>query len=97
MKTLLYPLVALSAVGLALSLISHIAALLGANGPLGDKAWILHIGIFVVWLPAILVMNRLTREVPRKDIWKVALRGCPEWMRYMTYYRGRPPQGAGHG
>jgi hypothetical protein len=46
---------------------------------------VLHIGIFIVWIPAVLVANRLTKDVPRKDFWKAALRGCPEWMRYMSY------------
>ena len=85
MKALLNFFAVLSAVGLALSLISHLAALLGTTGPLGDKAWMLHIGCFVVWLPAVLVMNRLTKDVPRRDIWKTALRGSPPWMRNMTY------------
>jgi hypothetical protein len=85
MKVVLHFFAALSAVGLALSLVSHAAALLGASEPLGDKTWMLHIGIFVVWIPAILVMNRITNDVPRKDIWKAALRGCPPWMTYMTY------------
>lgn len=74
----------LAALGLALSLLSHIAALLGSQGPLGDYAWILHIGIFVVWLPAVLVANRLTAGCERKDFWKAALRGCPPWMKYLA-------------
>jgi hypothetical protein len=72
-------------VGLALSILSHLAALLGSAGPLGDYAWVLHIGIFVVWLPTVLVAARMSADFENKDTWKAALRGCPRWMRYMTY------------
>jgi len=75
----------LAAVGLALSILSHIAALLGQQGPLGSYSWVLHIGIFVVWIPAVLVSQRLTAEVARKDFWKAALRATPSWMKYMVY------------
>ena len=85
MKTVLYFFAAFSAVGLVLSLASHAAALMGTSGPLGDHVWELHIGIFVVWIPAVFASTRLTRNVPRKDAWKAALRGCPDWMKYMTY------------
>jgi hypothetical protein len=47
--------------------------------------WILHIGIFVVWFPAVLVAQRTAGNVNRKDSWKIVLRGTPEWMRYMVY------------
>lgn len=75
----------LAAVGLLLSILSHLAALSGLPGPLGDSAWLLHIGIFVVWIPAVLVFRKLTAEVARKDLWKAALRGSPPWMQYMVY------------
>jgi hypothetical protein len=39
----------------------------------------------VVWLPAILVAQRLVGNVNRKDLWKVVLKGSPDWMRYMVY------------
>jgi hypothetical protein len=38
-------------------------------------------GIFVVWLPTVLMMNGLTRDFKQKDLWTAALRGCPSWMR----------------
>ena len=85
MKPILIFFAALSAVGLALSIVSHAAALLGIRGPLGDFTPVLHVGIFVVWIPTVLVANRFTRNASRKDFWKVALRGCPSWMKYMTY------------
>ena len=84
MEILLYPFVALSALGLILSLAAHIGALLGLNVP--SAAMALHIGIFVVWFPAVIVSNfSLTKKYDRKDFWKVVLRGAPKWMQYMTY------------
>ena len=47
--------------------------------------WMLHIGIFVVWFPAVLVAQRLVGNVNRKDLWKVVLKDSPDWMRYMVY------------
>jgi hypothetical protein len=85
MKTVLNSFAVIAAVGLLLSIASHLAALRGTQGPLGNFTPMLHIGIFVVWIPTVLVANRFTKNVPRKDLWKVMLRGCPDWMKYMTY------------
>lgn len=84
-KTVLYWFSWAAGIGLVLSIVSHVAALLGKQGPLGAYAIWLHFGIFVVWLPTVLAGNRLTRNVRRKDAWKVMLRGCPDWMKYMTF------------
>jgi hypothetical protein len=83
-ELLLYPFVVLSAVGLILSLAAHVGALLGLNVP--GQAMLLHVGIFIVWIPAVITSNfSLTKRYNRKDFWKVALRGAPKWMQYMTY------------
>ncbi|HEV8583724.1 MAG TPA: hypothetical protein VGT02_02035 [Methylomirabilota bacterium] len=71
--------------GLVLSVLVHLSAVAGGPNPLGRAAWLLHGGIFVVWLPAVLCAQRLTRDARRSDFWRVALRGCPPWMRYMAY------------
>jgi hypothetical protein len=47
--------------------------------------WILHIGIFVVWFPAVFVAQRLVGNLSRRDLWKVILKDSPIWMRYMVY------------
>lgn len=85
-KILLTPFIALSAAGLILSVIVHIAALSGNQVPYGNFVWGLHGGIFIVWLPAILVSFSSTKDFKQKDFWKAALRGCPPWMKYMTYF-----------
>src|SRR5262245_26832033 len=81
----LLPLLWLSTLGLILSILVHLAALLGTDSALGEAAWFLHGGIFLVWFPAVLVLQPLTREFKQKDLWRAALRGCPKWMRWITY------------
>jgi hypothetical protein len=83
-RALLWPCAALSAAGLVASLIAHVCALIGYPGPFGRATWLLHVGIFVVWFPAVLVAQRLTKDFKRKDFWKAAVRGCPRWLRVMT-------------
>jgi len=73
----LYGLAALALVGLALSLRVHANAWQGVAPPKG--AWALHVGIFIVWLPAILALRPLNRDVKSGDAWRVALRGAPAW------------------
>jgi len=84
-KNILYLFAWLSGLGLVLSFLSHVAALLGRQGPLGALTMSLHAGVFVVWIPAVLAMNRLTKGTSRKNFWKAAFRGCPAWMKYMAY------------
>jgi succinate dehydrogenase hydrophobic anchor subunit len=71
-----------AAVGLVLSVTAHIAAYAGFAVPWASAPLLL--GIFAVWVPAMLASNRLVKDYARKDFWKAALRGCPPWMRYMN-------------
>jgi hypothetical protein len=73
----------LSLIGLILSLYVHISALMGNK--VTPMFWGLHVGIFVVWFPAVLVAHKRVGSTHRKDLWKAALKGAPDWMRYMTY------------
>jgi uncharacterized protein DUF3592 len=75
--------VCLSLLGLVLSLFVHISALMGNQMP--SMFWGLHVGIFVVWGPAVFVAQRRVGSTHRKDFWKAALKGAPDWMRYATY------------
>jgi hypothetical protein len=84
MKIVLFPFMVLAAVGFVLSLIVHVTALFGIPSPLGEFSWLLHMGIFVVWLPTVIVSNRRVKDSRQKDFWKVALRGCPQWMKRLT-------------
>src|SRR5262249_47960126 len=41
---------------------------------------------FPLWLPVVLIARKMSGDgIRRKDFWKVAMSGCPPWMRYMTY------------
>jgi len=84
-KPLLWPFIALAAIGLVLSLWIHLAAVAGQE--VAPQSWLvtLSIGIFVVFLPAIFVAQRRVGSRSRKDYWKVALAGSPEWVRYLVY------------
>lgn len=84
-KPVLWACVGLSAVGLVLSLWVHLGAVMGRRVAPEAFFWILHIGIFVVWLPTVLVARKRVGNRRSKDYWKLALQGSPEWMRYMVY------------
>jgi len=58
---------------------------MGIGKPFGYDPWPLHMGVFVVWLPTVLVAIKHTRNIPRNDAWKVILRGCPDWMKNGFY------------
>lgn len=85
MTKFLLPFMLLAALGLLLSFAAHLSALLGMTLPGGPLVWSLHAGIFVVWLPTVLVANKMTAGSNRRDFWKVALSGCPAWMRQALY------------
>jgi hypothetical protein len=80
-SSLLKAVMVLSFTGFALSFLDLIASYAGKallNDGIAQK---LFIGVFVVWLPTVIVTSRMTRSTARKDLWKVALSGCPAWMR----------------
>jgi len=81
MAVLIYPFLALATAGFVATLAIHVESLLGATYLFDRFLKILGPGVFVVFLPTVLVMNRLTRDFKQRDIWRAALRGCPQWMR----------------
>ena len=90
-QVLLYPFIALSAIGLAVSIVVHLLAHLG-YAPLGQYSFILHVGIFVVWLPAVLTqfrggVVRLQNSMNPRAGWRwfqQMTRRSPKWMQWMT-------------
>ncbi|MGE3150020.1 MAG: hypothetical protein AB7K04_13225 [Pseudorhodoplanes sp.] len=86
-------LMAYAACGLVLSLIVHLASFGGIT--LGGNTLFmgLHVGIFPLWIPVMLMANKMTgaSRVPatfkpwKDQRWTILLSGCPVWMRYMTY------------
>jgi hypothetical protein len=85
-RPFLWSFVCLSLLGLGLSLYVHISALMGNQMP--SMFWGLHVGIFVVWAPAVFVAQKRAGRLKGKDLWKLVLKGAPDWMRYMTYTFG---------
>ena len=85
MERFLPPFIALSAIGLIFSVVAHVSALLGYDLGVGTAVFALHFGVFVVWVPAVFAMQKITGEFKQRDMWKAALRGCPGWMKKMLY------------
>jgi hypothetical protein len=85
LRPFIWVFVGLSAVGLFISLYVHLGAVMGRRVAPEAFFWILHMGIFVVWFPAVFVAKQRVGSTRRKDFWKVVLKGSPEWMRYMVY------------
>jgi hypothetical protein len=77
--------VCLSAIGLVVSLWVHLGAVMGRRVAPEAFFLLLGVGIFIVWLPTVLVAHRLVGSTNRKDFWKVFLKDSPDWMRYMVY------------
>jgi hypothetical protein len=84
-RPFLWVFVWISVIGLILSLWVHIGALMGRRVVPEAFFGILGGGIFIVWFPALLTARSMVQNVSHKYFWKVALKGSPEWMRYMVY------------
>ncbi len=81
MKLLLFPFTIIAGAGFLLSLAAHLLALNGKSLPVGGWIWMLHVGIFAVWLPAILINRRKGQNSLRKEDLGRAMNGAPRWMR----------------
>ena len=86
LRPLLIPLALASLAGLLVSLWVHIGAVLGRNVAPDAFFALLHVGIFVVWFPAIFVLQKRVGYTRGKDIWKKAFQGSPDGLRYMVYF-----------
>jgi hypothetical protein len=83
-------LAAYAAIGLVASLVVHIASFF-VTPPGGNALFLaLHVGIFPLWLPIVLIANKRTGGAVRArggqswSYWKTILEGAPRWMRLMT-------------
>ncbi len=85
LQAILSPFVILSGIGLFLCILIHIAALLKVPFEHYNMVFFLGVGVFIVWLPTVLVATTLTKDFKQKDFWKAALRGCPNWLKYLVY------------
>jgi hypothetical protein len=85
LRPLLPALVGISAVGLVVSLWVHLGAVTGRRVAPAALFWILHASLFLVFFPAVWILQRSAAATKRMDFWKDVLRECPAWMRYMVY------------
>jgi hypothetical protein len=74
----------LALVGLILSLWVHIGVLFGRQP--SPASWGLHIGVFVVFFPAVFVAQKRLGTAQRRDFWKAVTKGSPDGVRYMLYF-----------
>jgi hypothetical protein len=81
MKNVLYCFMVFAACGLALSITVHGMELADIVTPGKFLIKALNFGIIVVWVPTVIIASHMTRHVSRNDFWRVALEGCPVWMR----------------
>jgi len=77
--------VALSVLGLVTSLSVHVGALMGRRVAPEALFAILHIGIFVVWIPTLVVAKTRVGFLRGQDFWKLVLKDSPQWMRFMAF------------
>ena len=84
MTALTYPLLVLAAAGFMAVLAVHMVSLFGATYPFQHFLNLLGFGVFFVFVPTIFVMRRLTSDFKQRDICRAALRGCPQWMRWLV-------------
>ena len=88
MKILLTPFMYLAGLGLIISFMLHAASLLGLPIPLdvyGKLIFFFFLLLLIAFVPAALVMGNHCKDVKSRDIWKVALRGCPTLLKYLLY------------
>ena len=76
--------IVLAAIGLGASLYVHVNALMGKKVLQVQFFAVLHVGIFIVWFPAVLMAQKLVRYGTGKDWWKTALRYCPWWLKTLV-------------
>jgi hypothetical protein len=74
----------LALIGLLLSICVHIEALFSRQP--SSASWGLHVGVFVVFIPAILVAQKRLGTTRGKDFWKAVTKGSPDGVRYMLYF-----------
>src|SRR5882672_5432029 len=72
-----------AAMGLLASIACHLMGWLHVEPPWGKSVFLLHIGIFVVWIPLVLFANR-TMPKPGRGNLEHLLAELPKWVRVAT-------------
>jgi hypothetical protein len=80
MTVTLYPLMMLALVGLVAGAVVHLLTWFGIAPQ--SYVWCLHVGVFVVWFPALLAIRKKTGRMRGAVSWDEMLHGCPGWIAY---------------
>jgi len=75
---------ALAIIGFVVSALVNVGTLSSRWSP-PNYFWVLHVGIFLVFFPAVFVAQKRVGSTNRKDFWKVVLKDAPDWMKYFLY------------
>jgi hypothetical protein len=73
----------ISVAGLLASIACHILSWLQVEPPWGKSVFLLHVGIFVVWIPLVIFANR-TMPKPGRNNMDHLLAELPKWVRVCT-------------
>jgi hypothetical protein len=84
-KAILSPIMWVAVTGFLACVLVHVCTLAGVRGPFAPWIHYLGIGVFVVWLPTVLVAARLAKGAKQSESWKAVLRGCPAWVKSGVY------------
>ncbi len=80
----LRPLCFIAGSGFLLSVMVHVFGLLGTDlGRVFPPIWLLHVGVFVVWFPAVMIASLSQPRPHLNDFWKVVTKHTPLWMRIL--------------
>jgi hypothetical protein len=83
MKTLLI----IATGGFIFSITAHLASFLGIDPQsVFPPIWLLHIGIFVVWVPTIFLLRNTYRKTGGKGFWSATVRNAPPWMQALCIF-----------
>jgi Protein of unknown function (DUF3592) len=80
--------VVLAGIGFAISFWVHVGALFGVQVLPESLFFLMHLGVFLVFLPAVFVARYRIIDANRKNYWKVLLKDSPKWMLYTLYALG---------
>ena len=79
------PLCFIAVLGLVSSAVAHLSTFMGINPQrVVPKVWVLHVLIFVVWIPLVISSRNACTKENRKDFWKIATRNAPGWMKILS-------------
>ena len=81
----LRPLMYLAFAGFLISFCINVACVLGKQIPPDVPFFFMHVGIFVVFFPAVFAAKKMLGGTVRRDFWKVAMKDAPDVARYLFY------------